>query len=293
MAKSKDQLLARIDNLLVEINAQYADLKNSDQLEGIDIALLTSNIDYVSTQLKALHYFQTSNSNNQNPSKEKPFFTPSISLEKEADEQETYDEIEAVQPVAMMYEVPKVEIFSAYVEPIEEPVKESVPEPVVRPEAIDVKNEYIQEPVAEAISKTVVEEKTVIIEEVKESVFIQETKSSHVEEVPSRPLSINELIQQQKKAGVNVTQQFQTSTSQEKVTDLKIAISLNDKLLFIKDLFNGYSLAYSEALELLNRFDNYAEADAFLQTNYALKNGWTEKPQTVDKFYTLLRKKFH
>jgi hypothetical protein len=76
------------------------------------------------------------------------------------------------------------------------------------------------------------------------------------------------------------------------VLDIKTAINLNDKLLFIKDLFNGYSLAYSEAVELLNRFDNFAEADAFLQSNYALKNGWSEKPQTVEKLYAILRKRF-
>ena len=78
----------------------------------------------------------------------------------------------------------------------------------------------------------------------------------------------------------------------DKGMDLKSSISLNDKLLFIRDLFNGYSLAYSEAIELLNRYVTFAEADAFLQTNYALKNNWAEKPQTVEKLYAILRKKF-
>lgn len=76
------------------------------------------------------------------------------------------------------------------------------------------------------------------------------------------------------------------------ITDLKSAINLNDKLLFVKDLFNGYSLAYSEAIEILNRFPSFKEADAFLQRNYAEKNNWTSKQKTVDKFYELLQRRY-
>lgn len=76
------------------------------------------------------------------------------------------------------------------------------------------------------------------------------------------------------------------------VTDIKQAITLNDKLLFIKDLFNGYSLAYSEAIEILNRFNTFEEASAFLNKNYAVKNNWESKPETAEKFYTLLRRRY-
>lgn len=76
------------------------------------------------------------------------------------------------------------------------------------------------------------------------------------------------------------------------VADLKSIINLNDKLTFIKDLFNGYSLAYSEAIEILNRFDSFDAADNFLKTNYAAKNNWALKQPTVDKFYELLNRRF-
>jgi len=137
---------------------------------------------------------------------------------------------------------------------------------------------------APVVKEVIVEEKEVHIEP--NPAFIEPP-------TPARPLTLNELIQQQKQAGVSNTQRYATSTSaSEKVIDLKSAINLNDKLLFIKDLFNGYSLAYSEAIELLNRFDNFNEADAFLQSNYAMKNGWSQKAQTVDKLYQILRKRF-
>lgn len=145
-----------------------------------------------------------------------------------------------------------------------------------------------------AVVKEIIEEpKQVVIEEVQENLTREEVNTM-AEEVPSRPLTLNEIISQQKQAGVQSrVYQVSQSGSSDKLTDIKTGISLNDKLLFIKDLFNGYSLAYSEAVELLNRFNSYAEADAFLQTNYAVKNRWADKPHTVEKLYEVLRRRYN
>jgi len=83
-----------------------------------------------------------------------------------------------------------------------------------------------------------------------------------------------------------------STTAELPVTDLKSAINLNDKLLYIKDLFNGYSLAYSEAIEIVNRFNTFEEAERFLKTNYVVKNNWESKASTADKFYALLRRRY-
>ena len=74
--------------------------------------------------------------------------------------------------------------------------------------------------------------------------------------------------------------------------DLKTTISLNDKMIFIKDLFNGYNLAYSEAVEIMNRFESFEAADNFLLKNYAQKNNWANKQDVVDRFYEYLNRKF-
>lgn len=76
------------------------------------------------------------------------------------------------------------------------------------------------------------------------------------------------------------------------IIDLKQAISLNEKLLFIKDLFSGYNMAYSEALDIVNKMPNFESADSFLQNNYAGKNNWAAKQSTVDQFYELLNRRF-
>lgn len=76
------------------------------------------------------------------------------------------------------------------------------------------------------------------------------------------------------------------------ISDLKQAISLNQKLLFIKDLFKGYNLAYSEAIDIVNKMSSFEIADSFLQSNYAIKNDWANKQATVDQFYELLNRRF-
>jgi hypothetical protein len=76
------------------------------------------------------------------------------------------------------------------------------------------------------------------------------------------------------------------------IKDLKPAINLNDKMLYVKDLFNGYSLSYSEAIDILNRCNTFEEANQFLQNGYAAKNNWADKQSTVDKFYGLLKRRF-
>jgi hypothetical protein len=76
------------------------------------------------------------------------------------------------------------------------------------------------------------------------------------------------------------------------IADLKQAISLNEKLLFIKDLFNGYNLAYSEVIDIINKMNSFEAADSYLQNNYAAKNNWANKQATVDQFYELLNRRF-
>lgn len=272
MAKSKDQLFAKIDNLLIDINTQYTALKNEEKLDGVEVTLLVGSVDYLSKHIESLKYLvqqETSIVAEPKESCNKEFFTPPTVFNAPTDKQEVFEEI-----VEQSILTENKEIVT------EEPIS------VVEETIVD------QSVVAEEVS-SVQEVVTAVVEEEKVVEIIENIVSEEKLEEPSKPLSINELIQQQKKAGLNLTQQFQTNTSAEKqVVDLKTAVSLNDKLLFIKDLFNGYSLAYSEAIELLNRFQTLAEADAFLQTNYALKNSWSEKPLTVEKFYTLLGRKF-
>jgi len=101
-------------------------------------------------------------------------------------------------------------------------------------------------------------------------------------------LTINQKMSLAAEKNVSRTEQL----SIKPISDIKLAITLNDKLLYVKDLFNGYNLAYSEAIEILNRFSTFDEAARFLKTNYVTKNNWESKPATVEKFYALLKRRY-
>ncbi len=103
--------------------------------------------------------------------------------------------------------------------------------------------------------------------------------------------TLNELLAAGK-LGSNSTVQREPESAKPAITDLKRAISLNEKLLFVKDLFDGYNLAYAEAIDLINKMPDYDTADAFLQKHYAGKHNWAAKQGTVDQFYELLHQRF-
>ena len=105
--------------------------------------------------------------------------------------------------------------------------------------------------------------------------------------VDAPKLTVNDVLSSQQR-GDTLAGKY----TREPVADLKSIINLNDKLLFVKDLFKGYSLAYSEAIEILNRFESFDAADNFLKTNYALKNNWADKQAAADKFYEMLNRRF-
>lgn len=141
--------------------------------------------------------------------------------------------------------------------------------------------EAVEEPEEEEI--VAVEEPKAPVKEIEKPVAKKEPVKDK-EEV----ITINQKISAQLSTKNNVTEQ----ANAQAVTNLKQAITLNDKLLYIKDLFNGYNLAYSEAIEILNRFNTFEEANRFLNKNYTVKNNWEGKAETADKFFALLKRRY-
>lgn len=153
------------------------------------------------------------------------------------------------------------------------------PEPEITPEP-----EPIPELVPDIVEEQIVQVYTPepVTDKVEEKLVAAEPEASAL-----RP-TLNDLL-----AGKNnLAGSLNEENNKAVITDLKQAINLNQKLLFIKDLFNGYNLAYAEAIELLNKMPDFKTADTFLQHNYAVKNNWAAKQGTVDQFYELLNQRF-
>src|SRR5690606_26904582 len=58
MATSKEQLFEKIDNLLIDINSKYLELKSVDSVDPIELTLLSGSIDYLSHHIKASKYIK-------------------------------------------------------------------------------------------------------------------------------------------------------------------------------------------------------------------------------------------
>ncbi|MCU0371224.1 MAG: hypothetical protein MUC31_07405 [Bacteroidales bacterium] len=78
---------------------------------------------------------------------------------------------------------------------------------------------------------------------------------------------------------------------ESKVVDLRTTIGINDKFLFINELFEGNMRIYDEAIQKLNASATMAQADLLLLDLKILYN-WESEAPTVKKFVDLVRKKF-
>ncbi len=165
------------------------------------------------------------------------------------------------------------------IEQTEEKVKEQSEEKTIVPPVEPVMPPVVSVvPPVEAVPVVSVYEKPVV-----------QIEPNNITEVPQARPTLNDLLASKSTSANTLNDE---NNNKAKITDLKQAINLNEKLLYIKDLFNGYNLAYAEAIELINKMPDFKTADNFLRNNYAVKNNWTDKQSTVDKFYDLLNQRF-
>lgn len=73
---------------------------------------------------------------------------------------------------------------------------------------------------------------------------------------------------------------------------LKDSIMLNDRIIFIKELFAGNIEEFTEALSKIDNSPTLEEAFSYLESNIVNKNGWSVKEKVSNQFYALVKKKF-
>jgi len=74
------------------------------------------------------------------------------------------------------------------------------------------------------------------------------------------------------------------------VEELHMAVTLNDKLFFIRELFHGDEDRYSLSMEKLNGFNSFKEA---LEYTRGAFNDWDEESDAVYRFYMILRRRYN
>jgi hypothetical protein len=307
---NKREIFNRVAGIISELNEQFEYLsKNADHLNDLELELFAANADFLSDHIAILLKLNAESPQVSEPIVSKPIVSePVISKpivpEPEPEEEQMpvvhnftieAQEIEAFEEEKIEIKIPEwkleiqddlIETFEFEDKSAEELFDRHLTEEEMR--VIDEKTRLKTIPEEEFIPEVSFKPIVSQIEKPQEEVKPIENESpvkATEQEAPS--LTLNEMLSAQTSQNT-VSGQF----NQRQVKDLKSLISLNDKLQFVRDLFNGYSLAYSEAIELINRFDNFDAADNFLKQNYAVKNNWAEKQDVADKFYEILNRRF-
>ena len=76
------------------------------------------------------------------------------------------------------------------------------------------------------------------------------------------------------------------------VKDLRKAIGINDRYLFINELFRGDETMYERSIKTINGFNIYGEAEFWIKRELKLKLAWKEDTEAVQIFDQLIKRRF-
>ncbi len=76
------------------------------------------------------------------------------------------------------------------------------------------------------------------------------------------------------------------------IRDLRKAIGVNDRFLFINELFRGDEAMYERSIKTINSFSIYPEAEYWIQRELKVKNGWNDSDVLVRQFNQLVKRRF-
>ena len=76
------------------------------------------------------------------------------------------------------------------------------------------------------------------------------------------------------------------------VKDLRKAIGINDRFLFINELFRGDENMYERSIKTINSFNIFPEAEYWISRELKVKLGWSNDQPSVQHFDQLVKRRF-
>ena len=114
--------------------------------------------------------------------------------------------------------------------------------------------------------------------------LVNSTKNIN-ESAAARPESLNEKLKQSKI-------ELSDTLTDAPVRDLRKAIGVNDRFLFISELFRGDEAMYERSIKTINNFSIFPEAQYWIQRELKLKIGWNDSNPVVKQFDQLVKRRF-
>jgi len=114
---------------------------------------------------------------------------------------------------------------------------------------------------------------------------------------PIKPAEIHELISREQSSSLNeklkqAKIELGDSLFEAPIKDLKKAIGVNDRYLFINELFRGDEVMYERSIKTINSFSIYPEAEYWIKRELKLKLAWDDKNHVVKQFDQIIRRRF-
>jgi len=298
------EVFNKIGGIIQELSEQYEYLQTvTDDLNDLELELFASNAHFLTDHIEILcklnlqlNKAKRAPVEKQETTYKEKFFEPVVQQMKQANElreaRPIKPPVKPVEPETIInitkedQPVPRIDLTSESPADTYSFIREEEPETIRHELILDETENWDED---EAIA---VPEKDG--EDVAEAAAVAEAED--VKPVADKKDEAETVKKDEEEEVVTINQKmsagYKAEQSIKPIGDIKLAITLNDKLLYVKDLFNGYNLAYSEAIEILNRFNTFEEASRFLNTNYVTKNNWESKPATTEKFYALLKRRY-
>ncbi|HTL09354.1 MAG TPA: hypothetical protein VL307_13885, partial [Chitinophagaceae bacterium] len=76
------------------------------------------------------------------------------------------------------------------------------------------------------------------------------------------------------------------------IRDLKKGIGINDRYVFLSELFRGDDAMYERSIKTINGFRILAEAEYWIERELKVKLGWDDGKATTQHFYQLVKRRF-
>ena len=106
-----------------------------------------------------------------------------------------------------------------------------------------------------------------------------------INETRGRPESLNDRLKQSKI-------ELSDMLTEAPLRDLKKAIGVNDRFLFINELFRGDEAMYERSIKTINNFSIFPEAQYWIERELKVKIGWKESDPIVKQFDQLIKRRF-
>ncbi len=97
--------------------------------------------------------------------------------------------------------------------------------------------------------------------------------------------SLNEKLKEER-------EEVATALQGTPIRDLKKGIGVNDRFLFVNDLFRGDENMYERSLKTINGFTIYPEAEYWIQRELKVKLSWPDNSESVKLFDQLIKRRF-